>query len=205
MAMTTRRLLYGATGLAAVAVGTLAAATLGRKSTLQVYVPVNAPATPAATPGAGLLPISRLVATDPPAPLPAFGFTDALGAPHTIAEFAGKGVVLNLWATWCAPCVAELPSLVALAGRLAPEGIVVLPLSTDRGGARVVREFYDSHGINGLGVWLDPKGAGAEALGAHGLPTTLVLDRQGRERGRLEGGADWGSDAAVERIRALVG
>jgi thiol-disulfide isomerase/thioredoxin len=198
MAVTTRRLLFGATGVAAVAWGTLAAATLLRKPGVTVYTPVNAPKQV-------LLGISSFTPTEPPAPLPAFGFTDAMGAPHTIADFAGKGVVLNLWATWCAPCVAELPSLVTLAGRLAAAGILVIPLSTDRGGAHVVREFYDSHGIDGLGIWLDPKGLVAEALGVRGLPTTLILDRKGRELGRLEGGADWASDAAVAKITALVG
>jgi hypothetical protein len=78
---------------------------------------------------------SALVTIDPPKPVPAIRFTSEDGKPQTIGDFAGKGVVLNLWATWCAPCGAELPSLDALAARLAAAGIVVVPLSSDRGGA----------------------------------------------------------------------
>jgi len=193
MAMT-RRLVLAGTAL--VAGGTVAAASWLRKPAPQVFVPV-------ADQTVELADISALVPTDPPVPLPALAFLDADGGAHTLAEFAGKGVVLNLWATWCVPCVAELPSLAALAAK-APR-LAVLPLSTDRGGARVVQKFYASHGIAGLGVWLDPKGSAAEALRARGLPTTLVIDRQGRERGRLEGGADWASDAAVAEILRIVG
>ena len=117
---------------------------------------------------------------------------DADGAAHGIEEFAGKGLVINLWATWCVPCVAELPALAALAGRVRDAGILVLPLSSDRGGAPVVEKYYRKHGIEGLPVWLDPKGAAARAWGARGLPTTLIVDRQGRERGRMEGAVGLG-------------
>jgi thiol-disulfide isomerase/thioredoxin len=146
--------------------------------------------------------MSALVPTSPPVPPPAFSFLDAAGATRTLADFAGKGVVLNFWATWCMPCVAELPSLAELAAK-APE-VVVLPVSTDHGGLAVVQDFYRSHGIAGLGIWLDPKGAASEALHLRGLPTTLIIDRQGRERGRLEGGADWASAAAVAEIGKLA-
>jgi thiol-disulfide isomerase/thioredoxin len=198
MGVTTRRVVLGGAGAALVAGGTVAAATLLRKPPEKLFTPVaeTAPA---------LQDMSALVRTDPAATLPAFGFTDATGAAHTLADFTGRGVVLNFWATWCVPCVAELPSLAALAGKLADAGIVVVPLSTDRGGAAVVQKFYASHGIAGVGIWLDAKGIAADALHLRGLPTTLVLDRQGRERGRLEGAADWASAEAVAEIRRLVG
>jgi thiol-disulfide isomerase/thioredoxin len=196
MGLTTRRAVL-AGGAAVVVGGTVAAAAMLRKPPEPIFTPV-ADAEPA------LEPFSRFVATDPPAALPDLKLFDAAGGAHTLGEFAGKGVVLNLWATWCVPCVAELPSLAALAAKLAPSGIVVLPLSNDRGGAPVVQKFYASHAVTGLDVWLDPKGAAANALHARGLPTTLVIDRQGRERGRLEGGADWASADAVARILRLV-
>ncbi len=147
--------------------------------------------------------IDRLVALDPPeAPAPAT-FTDEAGHEHRLADFAGRGLVVNLWATWCVPCVAEMPALAALAARLG-EGALVLPLSSDHGGAAAVRAFYAAHGIATLPVWLDPGGLAARAWGARGIPTTLILDRAGRERGRLEGGADWGSDAALARLAPLM-
>jgi len=201
MDVTTRRAVLaggGLAGAALVAGGTVAAAAWLRKPAPQIFTPV-------ADPEVTLQDMSSLKPTQPPAPLPALRFADAAGAGHTLAEFAGKGVVLNLWATWCVPCVAELPSLVALAGKLSAAGIVVLPLSDDRGGAPVVQRFYQTHSIAGLGVWLDPKGMAAEALGARGLPTTIIIDRQGRERARLEGGADWASAEAVAAVIRLAG
>lgn len=200
MDMTTRRAVLAGGSAAAAALlagGTVAMLTLLRKpapADVHVFTP---------TEPAPLLGISSLVAVNPPAALPAFGFLDAAGAAHSLADFAGKGVVLNFWATWCVPCVEELPSLAALAKKL--PGVAVVPVSTDRGGAAVVEKFYASHGIAGLGVWLDPKGAASEALHLRGLPTTLLIDQQGRERGRLEGGANWASDAAVAEIGRLVG
>jgi thiol-disulfide isomerase/thioredoxin len=185
-------------GAAVVAAGTVAAVAMLRKPPEPIFTPVAEPAVP-------LQSFASFVPTDPPAPLPDLTLFDAAGRAHTLAEFAGRGVVLNLWATWCVPCVAEMPSLALLAGRLAADGVVVLPLSNDRGGAPVVQKFYSAHAVSGLGVWLDPKGAAANALHARGLPTTLVIDRQGHERGRLEGGADWASDAAVAGILRLVG
>jgi thiol-disulfide isomerase/thioredoxin len=130
---------------------------------------------------------------------------DGAGAVHRLGEFAGSGLVVNLWATWCAPCVAELPALALLAGRVAGDGIRVLAVSSDRGGAAAVEAFYRAHGIAGLGVWLDPKGAAQEAWGLQGIPTTLLVDRAGRERARAEGPVEWGSEAVVGEVRRLVG
>ncbi len=81
------------------------------------------------------------------------------GATHHLSEFKGRGMVVNMWATWCAPCVAEMPSLEALSKALAPQDIAVLPLSSDRGGAERLQAWYQAHGITALPVLLDPKGA----------------------------------------------
>lgn len=143
--------------------------------------------------------------TDPPTALPPIRFTAADGSPRDLADFRGKALVLNLWATWCAPCDAELPSLDALAARMAPDGVLVLPLASDQGGAAAVERYYKAHGIAHLGIWLDPDGAAQQALGARGIPTTLLVDRQGRERARLEGGIDWADPPAPDLIRKLVG
>jgi thiol-disulfide isomerase/thioredoxin len=114
-------------------------------------------------------------------------------------------MVVNLWATWCAPCVAELPALSALSHALAPQDIAVLPLSSDNGGAKAVLAFFEAHKISGLPVLLDPRGAAAEAWDASGIPTTVIIDRKGMERARLEGAADWSAPAAAELVRRLVG
>jgi thiol-disulfide isomerase/thioredoxin len=138
-------------------------------------------------------------------PMPAFTFQDAEGAEKTLADFPGQGLVINLWATWCPPCVAEMPALERLAKTLAAERIAVLPLSSDRGGRAVVEAFYQRVGLTGLGIWLDPRGAAARAMGARGLPTTVIVDRQGQERARLEGDAAWDTAPFVAAIRRLVG
>lgn len=147
---------------------------------------------------------AALKLTDPPVPAPAISFAAADGSEHHLAEFLGHGMVVNLWATWCAPCVAEMPSLAALSRTLAPDDIAVLPLSSDRGGASAVEAFYKEHGITGLPVLLDPKSAAAHAWHARGIPTSVIIDRQGRERGRLEGSADWSTPAAAELVRKLT-
>ncbi|MBR0681079.1 TlpA family protein disulfide reductase [Roseomonas eburnea] len=139
------------------------------------------------------------------ADLPDLTFTDAQGKAHGIADFAGRGLVINLWATWCPPCVAEMPALDRLAAALAREAILVLPLSSDRGGAPVVQAFYERARLQSLGIWLDPRGAAARALGARGLPTTVIVDRRGRERARLEGDAAWDTPEFVALIRRLAG
>src|SRR6202012_2462969 len=86
---------------------------------------------------------------DPPEAAPNIGFTDAGNNEHHLSDFRGHGMVINCWATWCAPCVAEMPSLAALSKALAPADIAVLPLSSDRGGAAAVEAFFHQHAIRG--------------------------------------------------------
>jgi thiol-disulfide isomerase/thioredoxin len=149
--------------------------------------------------------LAKLVPVSPPRPAPETPFTTADGASRRIADYAGKVLVVNLWATWCAPCVAELPSLAALARRLAPEGVLVLPVSSDRGGAKTVEAFYAAHAISGLPVLIDKDTALTHAFGVRGLPTTYVIDGAGRIVGQEEGGMDWNTAAAVDALRALAG
>jgi thiol-disulfide isomerase/thioredoxin len=154
---------------------------------------------------AELKPLPKLSPDDPPLPLPPLRLVAADGSAHGLADFAGQGLVLNCWATWCIPCVAEMPALAGLAAHLTGDRIAVIPLSSDRGGKDAVGKFYREHEITGLPIWLDPDGDAVHALKLRGIPTTLIIDRQGRERGRVEGAADWASAESVAKIKALVG
>lgn len=143
-------------------------------------------------------------AFDPARPLPDFSFTDEAGREHGVADFAGQVLVINLWATWCPPCVAEMPTLDRLQQKLGGIGVRVLALSQDRGGAAVVRRFYERTEVKHLGVWLDPRGGAARTLGARGLPTTLIVNREGREALRLAGEAEWDSPEMLTLITAIA-
>ena len=145
-----------------------------------------------------------LVPVDPPKPPPEGVFLDAAGGEHRLTEFLGHGMVVNFWATWCQPCVAEIPSLAALAKALAPHDIAVMPLSSDRGGVKVVQSWFASHDVSGLPVLLDPHGALASAWGTNGIPTTHIIGRDGKERARMDGAADWSSDVAIALIRKVI-
>jgi thiol-disulfide isomerase/thioredoxin len=149
--------------------------------------------------------IGQLQINDPPHPAPDLRWTAADGTPHRLSEYAGQGVILNFWATWCAPCAAEMPSLAALAPLLQADRIVVIPISTDATGAPAVQRFYAAHHIAALGIWLDPKAAALELTGALGLPLTLIIDRQGREAARLAGAADWTAHGTPQTLRVLCG
>lgn len=149
--------------------------------------------------------LPRLKLLEPPVVPPTITFLDADGAHHSLKDYAGKGIVVNLWATWCAPCIAELPSLDTLAGKLAGQGVVVLPLSSDRGGAAAVQHFYQQHGITKLPILLDPQGAAMRAFGVTGIPATFLVDRKGLECAYVEGDEDWGAPAAIDRVFHLVG
>ena len=146
-----------------------------------------------------------LVTRGPPLATPEVGWTTADGAARTLADYAGQAVVLNFWATWCIPCVAEMPALDALARLVKPERIAVLALSSDRGGATAVARFYAERGIQSLPVLLDPRGTAARAFEAKGIPTTVLIDHAGQERARVEGAIDWASPASVARLREVIG
>lgn len=199
MNVTTRRALIGAGGVAVA--GTVAAVALlgkpGPAPLIHTLVPAAPPAVKVGT-------IAQLRRAEPPTIPAAARFLDGEGAERSLADYLGKGLVVNLWATWCVPCVAEMPELQGLARAVAGDGILVLPLSGDRGGAEVVRRFYAANRIDALPVLLDPRGEAARAWGARGLPTTLIIDRQGRERGRVEGAIDWEGPATLAEIRRLV-
>jgi thiol-disulfide isomerase/thioredoxin len=139
-----------------------------------------------------------------PKPAPALDFLDGQGNTVSLDDFRGKVVVLNLWATWCAPCRHEMPSLDRLQAALGGDGLAVVPLSLDRGEVSQIEAFYAEVGLPTLAIYHDPKAAAGRAFGAYGLPTTIVIDREGREIGRLLGPAEWDSEAAMALIRGVL-
>ena len=129
-------------------------------------------------------------------PAPPLRFSDAQGRHHTLAEMHGKFVVLNFWATWCGPCVEELPTLEALAQNPAVANMAVATLSQDRRGADAVVPFLDAKGITALPRFRDQDSSAGNALDVQALPTTFLVDQEGRIIGSIDGSADWnGPDA----------
>ncbi len=140
----------------------------------------------------------------PPQALPDTSFQGA-DAETSLAAYHGKVVVLNFWATWCAPCVREMPSLDRLQAMLGGDDFEVIALSEDRGGMPLVVRFYEKYGLENLARYLDPQGRVAAVLGVVGMPTTVVIDPEGREIGRMVGPAEWDSPAALALVRGVLG
>jgi thiol-disulfide isomerase/thioredoxin len=139
-----------------------------------------------------------------PQPVPALSFIGRDGERVELADFKGRVVLLNLWATWCTPCVREMPSLDALQARLGDDNFEVVALSLDRGGRSVVEPFLAKLGVRNLAIYLDPQGTAMGAFKPRGLPTTVVIDREGYEVGRLEGDAEWNSEDAVRLLEHFI-
>jgi thiol-disulfide isomerase/thioredoxin len=141
---------------------------------------------------------------DPPRPLPELRFVDGEGRPLTLADFRGKVILLNIWATWCIPCLREMPTLDRLQAKLGGPRFEVVVLSIDIGGIPVVEKFYRALKLDSLGIYVDKTLRAQRDLGIVGIPTTLLIDRQGREIGRLAGPAEWDSKEAIKAIRRYL-
>lgn len=144
--------------------------------------------------------LDRLEWARPPRPLADFEFVDADDKPGKLSDFKGKGVLVNFWATWCAPCVNEMPSLDRLQAALGKSRLMVLPLSLDGASRAKVEPFYQTTKLKNLGMWFDKGRTVMKALKVTILPTTVLVDAEGREIARLEGELEWDAEDA----KALV-
>jgi thiol-disulfide isomerase/thioredoxin len=150
-------------------------------------------------------PAADVIQQAAPTPAPNLHFTDAAGRKLTLDAFRGRGLVVNLWATWCGPCVAEFPTLAAIAPQLALSKILVLPISIDAEGLKVVQPFYQTHAIRDVPILLDPDGSATDALNAAGIPITIIIDTQGRLVGTTQGASNWNTPRTIRLIQRLTG
>ncbi len=132
-------------------------------------------------------------------------FVDADGRPMSLADFRGKQVLLNIWATWCGPCREEMPTLDRLQTQLGSSDFQVVALSIDREGVDVVRDFYAELDLQALRIYVDTSTMAPINLNVLGVPTTLLLDRNGQEVGRYTGPTEWDGEAVVSAIREQLG
>lgn len=146
--------------------------------------------------------MEKLVPVAEPKPLPEAVLTKGDGTEASLSDHKGKWMVLNFWATWCAPCRREMPSLERLQAAM-PE-IAVVPVATGRNDPERIDKFYAEAGVKLLPVLRDPKSQLARPMGVLGLPVTVIVDPEGREVARLIGGAEWDSPEALAVLKALM-
>jgi thiol-disulfide isomerase/thioredoxin len=134
----------------------------------------------------------------------AFTFANDRGETIDLSKWKGRVVLLNLWATWCAPCRKEMPEMAQLQRELGGPGFEVVALSLDRKGLEASAAFLKEIGADSLALYIEPEAKSLAALQALGLPATMLIDRQGKEAARLLGPAQWASAEAKSVIAALI-
>lgn len=146
---------------------------------------------------------SHLHLVNPAQGVPHLVFEDATGGQHRLSDYRGSYILLNIWATWCGPCKKEMPSLERLQKIFDPQKLRVLALSEDRSADAVVG-FYKTDAITHLLIAVDHAGIAPSTLHLRGLPTSLLIDPQGKEIARIEGEADWSSPEVTDYLRATM-
>jgi len=139
-----------------------------------------------------------------PKEMPEIVFYDEANNPVKLEKWRGKVVVLNIWATWCSPCVKEMPTLDRLQKRLGGNFFQVIVLSVDEAGTPAVKKFFEKIKIKNLDIHMDPNFKAAGALNAFGLPTTILVGVKGREIGRLVGDAEWDTPEMIDFFREII-
>ncbi|EIE52517.1 redoxin [Salipiger aestuarii] len=131
-------------------------------------------------------------------------FTTFEGAPLNLTDWRGKWVLVNFWATWCAPCRKEMPALAELQRDLGGDSFEVVTIATGRNPPPAMQQFFDEIGVDNLPLHRDPKSGLARQMGVLGLPISVILNPDGDEVARLQGDADWQSDSARAVLSALI-
>jgi thiol-disulfide isomerase/thioredoxin len=148
--------------------------------------------------------LAAFVRKSPTTELANVSFIDASGAAKTLADFKGRAVLFNLWATWCAPCREEMPSLDRLQKSMGSDKFEVVALAVDRTGLEAAGKFLKSINVDSLKLYADPTTKSGNALKVLGMPTTILINAEGREAGRLSGPAAWDSDEAKALIAEVL-
>jgi thiol-disulfide isomerase/thioredoxin len=148
--------------------------------------------------------LGQFIPADPPRPAPEVSFAAESGGNVSLAEFRGRVVLLNLWATWCEPCIREMPALDRLQAKLGGKDFAVVLVSQDRGGANVVDPFFAKLGLANLKTYLDPKSTVGHGFGVAGLPTSFLIGRDGKILGSVQGAAAWDGAATEAIIRSRL-
>ncbi|MBU3260059.1 TlpA family protein disulfide reductase [Roseovarius sp. PS-C2] len=148
--------------------------------------------------------MKKLTFHETPQPVSSVAFEREDGTSGTLADYAGKHVVLNFWATWCAPCRKEMPMLSELQADLGGDAFEVVTIATGRNPPPAMKKFFDDIGVDNLPLHRDPKSALARQMGVFGLPITVILDPEGQEIARMQGDAHWNSDSAKAILTALI-
>ena len=135
---------------------------------------------------------------------PNLAVDDGSNVPLPLAHFRGQVVLMNFWATWCAPCLKEMPYLDRLQGDLKGMPLLVMEVSEDNGGLPVAKAYVERAKLSFLRVFTDPGQVAASALNVQGLPTSFIIDKDGRLVQRVEGPYEWDNPAIVARFRQLM-
>lgn len=151
------------------------------------------------------LPTVKITLRETPVSLPEIKFQNARGENLTLGNFRGSFILLNVWATWCPPCKQEMPSLDRLATKFSTADLQIVPLSIDVSGLPDVRYFYREMVLKNLSIYVDPSTKAMRELGVVGIPTTLLINREGLEVGRLIGPTKWDDAAIVEQLSSAMG
>ena len=147
--------------------------------------------------------LGHFIALDQKLPAPDLSFAARDGGVKRLADFRGKPVLVNLWATWCVPCVEEMPALDRLQEKLG-SGLTILALSEDRRGAEVVDPFLTKIGVKHLAIYLDPKSTALNEFQVQGLPTSFLIGSDGMILGKLEGAAKWDEAPMVATLQRYI-